>query len=131
MAGVPPAKQTALADCDANGILNIHRFAFGISPGSSNQQTKMPQVSTTIQGANTFLVITFCRRTGASPGVSYSVLQSTDLAAWTALDIPTQQVGTPISNGDGTETIGVESSIPISGTGSPSHVFLKIGISLN
>ena len=126
MSGLADDKQLPTADCDGCGILNIQRFAFGILPGSSGQIAKMPSGAAIGGAGEKYLTITFRRLVAASPGVTYAVQQSSDLIAWVNVDMASLQVGVAVSNGDGTETVTVRSSVPIG-----TKLFLRVATSLN
>ncbi|MEI6034908.1 MAG: M12 family metallo-peptidase [Verrucomicrobiae bacterium] len=125
--GIAPASNGPLVDVEGNGILNIFRYAFGISAGSANQSAKMPIQGTLQQSGADYLTITFRRRISAS-NPTYSVQQSVDLVTWTAVDPVANQVSAPTANGDGTETLRVKSTLPIN-AGAPK-VFLRVAVFL-
>lgn len=129
-AGTATDKTLPLADSDGNGISNLLRFSFGILPGSSAQMPNLPTLAEPANvGAVNYLTISFRRRTAIPQGVTYAVEQSTNLAAaWSTLDATALQVGSPIPNGDGTETVTVRSSLPLTPTSPP--IFLRVRTTL-
>lgn len=125
-----------LADPDGDGWANLMEFAQGTSPTSSsgNQAAMGIQVATNSVSTNgpTF---SFRRRSGSGSGttesgytvdgVTYTLKASPTLAIpnWQTGSGVIQQVGIPVNNGDGTETMTVR----ILGTNPAS--FLKMEVS--
>ena len=78
------------ADCDSNGIKNIHRYAFGIKPGSENQSSNMPHPQLVGTGADRKLALVIRQNKNAI--ISYIVEESPDLKTWTQVDQNTNTV---------------------------------------
>ena len=92
-----PAISGPLVDLNQDGTPNLLKYAFGISPHTPAPPGTMPSVAA--QGER--LEITFRRQAGAAD-LEYLPQASSDLNTWTTL---TRQIGPPIDNGDGTETV--------------------------
>ena len=101
------------ADDDGDGLANLAEFALGFDP-------KTPSVQATVSGTQNYVVngvpgdyltLTFTRPMGRDD-IAYGVEASSDLTvAWVAA-IP---VGTPVNNGNGTETLTYRHAIPQAG----------------
>ncbi len=119
----------ASADPNGNGAPNLADFAFGADPVMASAPGKQPQPgSAQVDGTNYF-AISFRRLTNAVAGVRYRVLESTDTVTWHPLDLATHQVGLPVNNGDGTETVTVRASAPMAGPGAGDHALLRVEVS--
>ena len=57
-----------------------------------------------------------------------SVLESTDLTSWLSVDTTACQIGQTIDNGDGTETVTVQGTVPITGQQSQPKAFLRVEV---
>lgn len=69
------------ADSDGDGFKNFAEFAFGLNPKSADSGSAT-QVSTTGEGAEKQLSITFLRRTDVAAQYQYLVEYSTDMVEW-------------------------------------------------
>lgn len=92
-----------LADPDGDGASNLLEFALGLNPRSSSGGALPAGVMQNIGGSN-YLTLTFKRRVPAldltyAPQTNSGTLTSGD---WLSNAV---QVGTAVSNGDGTETV--------------------------
>jgi hypothetical protein len=100
-----PAISGPTADPEKDGFSNLQEYAFGLLPTASDS-TGMVSSSMGNDGAmGPYLMVTFRRSlsTQFSPtGVTISVDIAGTLPSWT---VGAVQVGTPINNGDGTETV--------------------------
>ncbi len=115
-----------LADVNRNGVPNLLKYAFGMEPLARDDRGKMPRMSqATGTDGNNYLAIQFRRLTGSSGDLQYRVLESTNLVNWTAVDTDTYQIGLPVSNDDGTETVTVRGTLP---TNSHAKAFLKVEV---
>jgi hypothetical protein len=98
-----------LADPDGDGLNNLTEFALGFPPKTAGT-SGMATGTTNISGSN-YLTLTFRRRTPALD-LAYTVQNSGALGTtWTST---TTLVGSPASNGDGTETVTFRDNTPIS-----------------
>jgi hypothetical protein len=91
-------------DPDGDGLSNYGEFAYGLSPYLPD--TKAATYSIGYDGANgPYLMVSFRRSlsiVGGTNGVTYNVDLSGGLPAWGSGAV---QVGLPVNNGDGTETV--------------------------
>ena len=126
-----PAIAGPMADPNHNGTPNLLEFAFGMEPLTASQTEKLPGATQVTVNTEDYLAIRFRRLAGGSPGVSYTVLESTNLTNWLSVDFQSCQIGTPLSNGDGTETVTVRSTMPLHGATSPGRAFLRVSVSEN
>jgi len=118
------------ADPDGDGLSNLLEFALGGDPNFADASTIAPRIHSTASGP----VFEFRRRRGSGSGgtisgytldgVRYHVEVCTSLSApvWTSGPSSIEEVGGPIDNGDGTETIRVR---PV---GPPASAFFRIRI---
>lgn len=89
------------ADPDSDGIVNLLEFAQGLAPKTSGQ-VGTPVVGKQVVGGSTYLTLTF-RRQIAAPELTYTAQVNGSLSAtWAGGAVI---VGSPVSNGDGTETV--------------------------
>jgi hypothetical protein len=111
-------------DFDKDGLANLLERAFGSDPTSADLDPAAalpPYESVEPDGGNDYLAITYRRLAGGSGttgmgytagGIVYTVEYDGDLAdPWsTGSVVP---VGSPVDNGDGTETVTVRLSTPV------------------
>lgn len=119
-----------LADQEGDGVKNLLEFAFGMNPYAGGQRDRMPKGAEATHNSQRYLAISFRRRIGET-SIAYEVEESDNLSTWTTLNIPTQQVGLPVNNGDGTETVTVRASVPMEGPGFQSKCFLRVAVRRN
>jgi len=125
-----------LSDPDGDGWVNLMEFAQGFSPTSpSGSQTEMGIRAVTNAVSTNAPSFSFRRRIGSGTGttesgytvdgITYTLKASPTLTtpSWQTGSSVLQQVGTPVNNGDGTETVTVR----ILGTNPAS--FLKMEVS--
>lgn len=100
------------ADPDGDGRDNLTEFALGLAPRIPDAGSS-PAAGVANVSATNYLTLTFRRRVPALD-LTYTV-QNNDLlgTSWTS---STTIVGTPASNGDGTETVTFRDDTPVSGT---------------
>ncbi len=105
------------ADPDGDGIRNFLEFAFGTQAKVSNGPSRLP-TSTVSAGA---LKMSYKRPTGGVSGVTYAVEYKNNVelvtgdTGWTPAVLNTHYTQTITPNGDGTETVGITFSTPVSG----------------
>ncbi|WP_309399505.1 S8 family serine peptidase [Cerasicoccus maritimus] len=100
-------------DANDDGVSDIINYATGSSL-SDNSRQNLPEVET---GSDQRPVFTFRRREGSGSGstasgytiggVTYTVWCSEDMQTWNTGDSYIEQIDTPTSNGDGTESVTV------------------------
>ncbi|MEX0325885.1 MAG: immunoglobulin domain-containing protein [Puniceicoccaceae bacterium] len=123
------------ADPDFDGIQNLFEFAFNFDPSVPGDHPKLPRAMFQEVGGSLYLQIEYLQRNdGASTGttgidytiddIRYTVETSTSLTgSWDSGPTHVEMVGTPVDNGDGTETVVVRRIAPISG---PAFIRLSI-----
>ncbi len=98
-----------------DGIPNLMKYAFNLKPfvpGAAG----LPVAGLQTVGGTNYLSITFNRVLFATD-VSYTVQVSGDLITWNSGPVYTAPAGTPIDNGDGTETVTVQDIVPVTAAG--------------
>jgi hypothetical protein len=100
------------ADPSDNGLSNIIYYAFGLNPfvRSGSSQSGLSVVSVKNIGGVNYLTITYRQRTPLGDLTYTPQTSNSPAGPWTANAV---EVGTPVSNGDGTETITYRDSIPL------------------
>lgn len=111
-------------DFNGDGYNNLHAYAFGFSPKGALPADRLPQVLTTGAGVDATLSISF-RQVLVAPDLTYRVQRSTDLVEWEDIDT---QVGAPVDNGDGTQTLVHADIGPI--LGGDGRSFLRVVVDL-
>lgn len=103
-----------------DGVKNLMKYALQIPAGQPADPSKLPVVTV---DENQHLSISFRRMVGGSGspvsgytvnGITYTVQLSNDLSAgsWQSGESLLEMVGTPVDNGDGTETVTVRAIVP-------------------
>lgn len=108
-----------------DGVVNLIKFAFGIPAMAPAQPQLLPLPGEAQFGLETYLTITFLRRTSRFAGLSYRVLGSEDLIDWAPLDIAVYTIGPPENLGNGFERITVRAPAPLN---SRPRYFLKLDV---
>jgi hypothetical protein len=114
------------ADPDGDGIDNVREWVHGLDPLTWDSDSC---VSTEIEkhaDGQSYLTMHY-RRSLAATGVSIFVDTASDLAAWNLGNGVT--VGTPVNNGDGTETVTSRDTVPVSSSSSPVR-FIRLRIAV-
>lgn len=97
-------------DPDSDGLLNVLEYAFGGDPyNSSDAAAIRPNYRIQSVGLDQFLQFNYRRLAEPYSGITYQPRVSTSLApnSWSDSSQLIEQIGTPVSNGDGTETVTV------------------------
>lgn len=113
-----------LADPDGDGLPNLAEYALGREPRVSDASAAWTSAIQNISGSD-YLTLTF-RRLVNAPDLAYEVQSTSDLtnlASWTADPV---LVGSPVANGDGTETVTYRDSVEAS-SAAPRR-FLRVQI---
>lgn len=117
LSGSNSALAADLADADHDGISNMMEYGLGLNPLVPNKRSVLP--STQLNNVNDAPGLDFQFRrlkgkgTGSAEGgytvggVTYVVEVSSDLVHWQTGPALMSQVGSPIDNGDSTETVTV------------------------
>jgi CotH kinase protein/Chitobiase/beta-hexosaminidase C-terminal domain/Lamin Tail Domain len=96
-----PLAVGVLADVDGDGITTLMEFALGLDPKLHSAQSFLPTGSMIDLAGDDYMALSF-RRLKPGSDVIYRALVSPDLNIWTD---ESMQFGTPVDNGDGTETV--------------------------
>ena len=108
-----------LADPDGDGRRNLIEFALGSNPHLPD--AAVPAMSILNVSGSNYLATTFRRRTPALD-LSYTVQNGGSLTSWGNTAV---MVGSPVNNGDGTETVTYRDNTPISGA---TQRFLRVQV---
>jgi len=103
-------------DFELDGVINLLEFALDSDPTAIDPEKLPPATTQTLNVGgqlDDYLALTYRRRRDA-PNLVYTVQVSHDLVNWS---ISTQQVGNPVDNGDGTDSITVRDTQPIGASG--------------
>ncbi len=106
-----------------DGIPNLMKYAFNLKafvPGGNG----LPVVAVQNISSLYYLTITYTQVL-FDTDISYTVQVSSDMATWNSGPACTAQVGSPIDNGDGTQTITAQDLMPIT---SATNQFIRIQI---
>jgi len=116
-----PLVSGPLADPDLDSLGNLLEYGMGLDPNSPDQD-KLP-VPQFVQIENeSFLALAFQRHAGLTD-VIFSIEISSNLKNWAESFIP---ASSPVSNGDGTESIILRHNLPIVSSDPRQMVRLKI-----
>jgi M6 family metalloprotease-like protein/uncharacterized delta-60 repeat protein len=113
-----------LGDLEADGIENLLEFAFNLSPRTSST-SGLPTIGKTNVSGSDYLTVTFRRRTPALDLTYTPQTNGTLPGTWQSNAV---QVGSAVSNGDGTETVTFRDVTPMGQVGSPTR-FLRVRVS--
>ena len=90
-----------LADGDGDGIATLMEFALGLDPNLPDPPWVLPAGARVGLAGDDYMALGF-RRLKPGSDVTYRAMVSPDLNVWTG---DTVVFGTPVDNGDGTETV--------------------------
>ena len=107
-----------------DGIPNLMKYAFDLNPFVAGAGGLPVATVQNVSGSN-YLAISYTRVLFATD-ISYTVQVSDDLVTWNSGPAFTAQLGLPIDNGDGTQTITVQDLVPVD---SATKRFIRIRIS--
>ena len=112
-----------LADPNHNGLPNLLEFALNRDPKAANFSPPLG-IGWQTNNGSTFLTVSYTRLLGAA-GISYIVEVSQDLLTWNSGSLYTQDVSA-VDDGNGlTQTVTVQTLLPISGT---PHLFTRLRV---
>lgn len=112
-----------LADPDYDGISNLLEFALNLSPKTPNGPGLPTAIVQNVGGTN-YLTLTFKRRLPLLDLLYTPKTNATLPGTWNADAV---QVGSPVNNGDGTETITYRDSVPVNQAGT-SRRFMRLEV---
>jgi hypothetical protein len=107
-----------------DGIPNLMKYAFNLNPFVPSTGG-LPQGSLPTIGGTNYLALTF-KQVLFATDISYTVQVSGDLITWNSGPGYTAQIGPPIDNGDGTETVTFQDIVPVT---SANARFIRVQIS--
>jgi hypothetical protein len=107
-----PSVSGPLVDPDGDGLVNLIEFSMNLDPKTSDAHRKLCVYQEVEDGGVAYPAMTIRRRSDY-PDLTSTVEASTDLAIWSASG--TVELAPPTDNGDGTETVTIRSTLPISG----------------
>ncbi|MDP7105787.1 MAG: hypothetical protein QGH41_01850 [Roseibacillus sp.] len=96
-------------DLDSDTLGTVLEYGFGRNPRTSDAAESY-RASIVNDGGTDYLAMTF-RRQKNSLDLTYLVEVSSDLSDWTTVNTLT---GTPVDNGDGTETVTIRDNAAVS-----------------
>ena len=126
--GLSMLDASALDDPDKDGLTNLAEYALGLDPLQAGQATLLPRQGTVQLGGVRYLTLSFRRLIAPPPDLAYHVEESLDLINWSPLDPATYQVSPPVDQGDGTESLTVQGTIPLSGPEAERRGFMHLRI---
>ncbi len=97
-------------DFEFDGLVILMEFALGLDPKVADS-SDAPSGVIVSDGGQDYFALSFRRLVGSS-GLNYRVEASGDLLDWS--EELTVQVGAPVDNGDGTETVTIRDDLPLS-----------------
>lgn len=110
------------ADPDKDGIVNLLEFALNLPPKNPSASGGPAVTTQNVSGSN-YLTLTFRRRTPTLDLTYQAQTNGTLPGTWLSNAI---QVGSPINNGDGTETVTFRDTTPLT---SAAMRFLRLQVS--
>ena len=103
-----PAVTGLGTDVDSDGLVALVEYGLGLDP-SVGSGAGRPRASLVDAGGSAYAALEF-RRQKAATDVGYRVEVSANLQDWEVGDV---EVGAPVDNGDGTETVTVRDGAPL------------------
>ena len=100
------------ADPEVDGLTNVMEYFMGLNPKVNDSAIGVTSSTMMVGGTGPFLTISFRQSLSLAATVTFAVEGSSDLTTW---DNQTTLVGTPVNNGDGTQTLTYRDNIPIPG----------------
>ncbi len=95
------------ADPDGDGIPNVLEYAFGFDPKISNSTRGFSTATQNVGGVN-YLTLTY-RTQPTATDLTYTPQSGADLQTWNGAPV---QLGSTVSNGDGTQSLTFRDSVP-------------------
>ena len=108
-----------------DGVTNLEKYALGIPPLTKATASKLPQVTVSSINGTDYLAMRF-RQLTAPTDLQYNVQESTDLVNWNIVNPAVYQIGGPTDNGDGTQTITIQGTVPMDRTNPKAFLRLQI-----
>jgi hypothetical protein len=92
-------------DLDGDGVKTLLEFAFNSDPTDASSNYIPALVLAVDAGGQPTAMDFVFRRWRESNGITYEVQYTQDLGDWTGDAFTAEIIGTPVANGDGTETV--------------------------
>ncbi len=104
-----PSISGDLADPDHDGIPNLLEYAFGFDPKIANSTPYQTVAIQSVNGTN-YLTLSF-RYVPTATDLTYNPQCGPSMTSWSSA---LMQVGSPVTNGDGTQTLTYRDNVPTS-----------------
>ncbi len=112
------------SDPDGDGFNNLFETAFGLDPFTPDPPTRWPALQLVADGGQPYVQLSYRRLRGGTGtagvdytagGIRYTVQVSATLApgSWASGPAVVAMAGTPVDNGDGTETVTIRALEPL------------------
>lgn len=108
----------------ALGITNRMAFALNLDPATASGAS-LPYLNMARISGSDFLALTFRRQKG-SPRVNYTLQASSDLSAWSDLEVATHMLGSPVAIDHATEEVTVRDTQALGGSTTRRFLRLKV-----
>lgn len=108
-------------DIDHDGLIGLFEYAYGLDPKTPNASNRPVTAIQTINGSK-YLTLTF-RRVPAATDLTYTPQSGGGINLWNGVPV---QVGTPVTNTDGTQTVTYRDSAPITPTTPQRFIRLQV-----
>ena len=95
-----------------DGLSNVMEYFMGLNPKVNDSAVGVTASTMMVGQTGPFLTISFRQSLSLPATVTFAVEGSSNLTTW---DNQTTLVGTPVNNGDGTQTVTYRDNIPIPG----------------
>lgn len=117
-------KADPMADPDQDGFINLFEEAFNLDKFTPDGASMGPQGMPAQSGGQTYLQLSYRRKAGGTgtTGVDYTahgyqyaveVSSTMEPGSWMSGGAQVNAIGSPVDNGDGSETVTVRSNAPI------------------
>ena len=116
-----PALSGDNSDIDHDGISGLLEYAYGLNPKVADTAGTPTTAIQTIDGVK-YLTLTF-RRSPTATDLIYTPQSGGSISVWNGTPV---QVGTAITNADGTQTVTFRDSVPI--TGATPQRFIRLQV---
>ncbi len=109
------------ADIDHDGLIGLFEYAYGLDPKTPNSSNRPVTAIQSVNGSK-YLTLTF-RRVPTATDLTYTPQSGGGINLWNGAPV---QVGTPVTNADGTQTVTYRDSVPITPTTPQRFIRLQV-----